>query len=249
MSRNGPSFYDDPEVFATYMKRRERRDSPNDTLESPVVKELLGNPSGLAFLDLGCGDARFGKELLAAGAVSYTGVDGSSKMVEAARAQLAGSSGIAVHCPLESLSLPDSTFDRACSRLALHYVEDVARVISIVSKSLKLGGLFVFSVEHPVITSSSAAATESGLRQDWIVDDYFIEGPRVTTWMGSRVVKYHRTVADYFAAVVGAGLHVESLCESNPDRDQFEDEALFRRRQRIPLFLLIAARKHASADV
>jgi SAM-dependent methyltransferase len=243
VSQNGPGFYDDPEVFATYMRRRERRDSPNDNLELPVVRELLGDPSGQAFLDLGCGDARFGKELLAAGAIAYTGVDGSSKMVDAARAQLAGTPGIAMQCSLESLTLPESSFDRACSRLALHYVEDVARVISLVGKSLKPGGLFVFSVEHPVITSSSAAATESGLRQDWIVDDYFIEGPRITNWMGSRVVKYHRTVADYFAAVVRAGLHVESLRESKPERKEFVDEALFRRRQRIPLFLFIAARR------
>ena len=176
MNLNGPSFYDDPEVFAAYMQRREQRDSPNDTLELPLVKELLGSPWGHTFLDLGCGDARFGKELLTAGATAYLGVDGSHKMVAAAQARLAGTAGIAVRCPLEHLSLPDATFDRACSRLPLHYVEDISRVFLGVNKALKLGGLFVFSVEHPVITSSAASATGTGLRQNWVVDDYFVQG-------------------------------------------------------------------------
>ena len=67
MGLDGPSFYDDNRVFATYMRRRQGNESPNDTLEKPDLLDLIGSAVGLRVLDLGCGDAQIGKELLASG--------------------------------------------------------------------------------------------------------------------------------------------------------------------------------------
>ena len=83
MAHEGPELYDDPAAFALYAQLREQIDNANDTLERPIIRELLGDVRGLDFLDLGCGDAGFGKELLAADAASYHGVDGSKNMVMA----------------------------------------------------------------------------------------------------------------------------------------------------------------------
>lgn len=243
MSIEGPNFYDDAAVFENYMKRRERADTPNDTLEQPVVEELLGSAIGQDFLDLGCGDGRFGLRLLSAQASSYFGVDGSENMIRTAQANLSGTAGSAHRERLEALCLPAGRFTRASARLVLHYLEDLTHTFREVAQSLKDEGLFVFSVEHPVITSSDQPSRESGLRQEWTVDNYFVTGPRVTHWMGGPVVKHHRTVEDYFAAVQAAGLQVEALKEARPRRENFADEALFNRRCRIPLFLIIAARK------
>ncbi|WP_334073772.1 hypothetical protein [Paenibacillus sp. A14] len=46
------------------MERWEGQENANDTLEKPVIWELLGDVSGKKVLDSGCGDARFGVELL-----------------------------------------------------------------------------------------------------------------------------------------------------------------------------------------
>ena len=46
MGTAGPTFYDDETVFAAYQQRRQRTDSPNDTLEKPVILELIGNIAG-----------------------------------------------------------------------------------------------------------------------------------------------------------------------------------------------------------
>jgi predicted TPR repeat methyltransferase len=243
VSLEGPNFYDDAAVFETYMKRRQRTDTPNDTLELPVVKELLGSATGHDILDLGCGDGRFGLELLAAQALSYTGVDGSENMVRQAQANLHGSIGTARREKLEDLSVNREAYTRVCARLVLHYLRDLTYTFKAVSESLRSNGLLVFSVEHPVITSSDLAAQQSSLRQTWTVDNYFNTGPRITDWMGASVVKHHRTVEDYFAAVQAAGLVVEALREARPSREHIKDEALFNRRNRIPLFLIIAARK------
>lgn len=43
------------------------------------------------------------------------------------------------------------------------------------------------------------------MRQEWIVDRYFDVGQRVTHWLGDQVVKYHRTVEEYFLGLQTAG--------------------------------------------
>nr|WP_199333639.1 hypothetical protein [Oculatella sp. FACHB-28] len=87
MGKAGPSFYDDEMVFATYMRHRHRLDAPNETLEKPVILEL---------------------------------------------------------------------------------------VAPITNKQ------FVFSVGHPVITSCDRGWVDGTPRQDWVVDNYFSTGVRVT---------------------------------------------------------------------
>lgn len=246
MGATGPGFFDEDGVFETYMARRRQRrhaDNPNDTLEKPVLLELAGELSGKRILDLGCGDGAFGREVLAQGCRAYLGVDGSQKMAAAARQTLAGTVGQVVHNTLEAWDYPEGCFDLAVARLVLHYVADVQPVFDGVYRTLSAGGRFVFSVEHPVITSCDRGRPPGTQRQDWIVDDYFETGLRVTSWLGSSVVKYHRTVEDYCAALQEARFTLERLRESRPQRALFTDGATYRRRKRIPLFLFLAGRK------
>jgi len=104
----------------------------------------------------------------------------------------------------------------------------------------------VFSVEHPVITSCDRGWAAGTLRQDWVVDDYFVTGARENAWMGGTVRKYHRTVEDYFRALQHAGFTVEQLRDSRPQRAQFADQQVYERRMRIPLFLFLSGRKATS---
>src|SRR3954447_24355530 len=153
MSMSGPVFYDDDAVFATYMAARQRPDNPNDTLEQPVTLELLGDLAGRRVLDLGCGDAAFGRVVLARGGSIYLGVEGSRNMAALAREMLTGTSGQVRHCTIEDWEAPAAAFDLAVARLSLHYLDDLAPTFGHVYQALASGGRFVFSVEHPVITS------------------------------------------------------------------------------------------------
>ena len=247
MNYDGSKFYDDDAVFATYSGHRARAESPNNTLERPIIRELLGDVHGHDFLDLGCGDAAFGRELLAAGASSYMGVDGSENMVRQAREALQTTGGRVALAELQDWVYPECNYSRVCARLVLHYLPELESLLHKVHQTLRPGGLFVFSVEHPVITSCDIAWKDSGPRQDWVVDNYFNTGKRVTEWMGANVVKYHRTVEDHFLALQRCGFGVESLRESKPVRSNCESEETFLRRERIPLFLLISARRVSHA--
>jgi hypothetical protein len=131
MAKCGPAFHDDDSVFAAYRRTREAwPDNPNDTLEQPIMTELVGDLVGRRILDLGCGAAAFGVRAFAAGAQSYLGVDGSRNMIDRASASLRDGGGAVVletwrHRPrprrrLTLSSLPScfttSPTSMACSR-------------------------------------------------------------------------------------------------------------------------------------
>jgi SAM-dependent methyltransferase len=247
MATDGPQYYDAASVFETYSEMRKRRDSPNETIEAPVFDTLVGDPRGLRVLDLGCGTALLGRDLLARGASEYVGLEGSRKMAAAARTTLRDTSGVVVEERIETWPYPSGAFDLVVSRLALHYIADIPLLLANVAHALVDGGRLIFSVEHPAITSCSRGWKEGTVRQDWLVDDYFKTGARVTRWLGGEVQKYHRTVEDYFAAMTGAGFAVEELREGRPRAEMFADAETFERRRRIPLFLILAGRKRVGS--
>ncbi|WP_409293085.1 class I SAM-dependent methyltransferase [Peribacillus sp. SCS-37] len=243
MELRGSKAYDQKEFYSSYIKRRARKDSPNNAIEAPIIKELIGNTAGEAVLDLGCGDADFGRELLLQGAESYTGVEGSAQMAEAARTNLLGLNGSVKFTSMESFSFPLDTYDLAASRFALHYISDLAGLFEKIHQSLKDKGRFVFSVQHPLTTSSFLSKEKDGRRGSWIVDDYFIQGERKEPWMGEIVVKYHRTIEEYFRCLTHAGFRITDLREGTPDRKYFSSDEEYERRLRIPVVLLFSCEK------
>ncbi len=241
---SGPDFYDNPDIFDVYMNHRlNRPETPNDTMEGPVIHDLMGDVRGKSILDLGCGDGMFGQMLLAMGCKSYFGVDGSANMIAKAKINLATSAAQIEHATLEDWSYPVSEFDMVFARLVLHYIDDVEALFNRISDSMTTGGTLIFSVEHPVITSSEKRWQGKGQRQDWLVDDYFRGGRRENSWLGGKVVKYHRTIEQYFSALQRTGFEVNALREATPIRENFKSRERFLRRQRIPLFLIMSASK------
>jgi SAM-dependent methyltransferase len=243
MSPHGPAFYDDDRIFATYTAHRQQPDNPPDSLEKPVFLDLAGAVVDQRILDLGCGAALFGREALEQGCRMYVGVEGSRNMVAVAKKTLAGSTGKVIHTAIEAWNYPEAAFDLVVSRLVLHYIEDFAAICANVYQTLAPNGRFIFSVEHPVITACAHSWQTNGSQSGWIVDTYFVPGPRITAWLGGEVVRYHRTIEAYFAPLQSAGFVVESLRESSPYREQFADEVTYEQRKRVPLFLFLAARK------
>lgn len=243
MADNGSSFYEKEDFFNHFLSRRNRDESPNNTIEEPVILDLIGNVSGMRVLDLGCGDGRFGAALLEKGCRHYDGIDGSTNMVNAAFKTLYGTPNTVRQVYLEEWTASDEAYDLILSRMVFHYLSDIRQLFKDVYASLSAGGQFVFSVQHPVLTSSPGSAKASGQRGAWLVDDYFKTGRRVEPWINKDVVKYHRTTEDYFAALTGAGFMVEGLRECAPQSKRFATNEEFHRRQRIPLFLVFSCRK------
>jgi SAM-dependent methyltransferase len=243
MEFRGTSVYDQEDFFSNYMKRRSRKDSPNNAIENPIIYELIGDYQNKSILDLGCGDASFGKELLNQGAAYYTGIEGSRQMVTSAKLELANVNGTIQHETMESYSYPTEKFEIVTSRFAIHYVSDVHLLFQNVHKTLKDNGKFVFSVQHPLTTSSFISKQAGDKRENWIVDDYFLEGERKEPWIEQIVVKYHRTIEHYFKALTKSGFSVVDLREGKPKREHFTNDEEFERRLRIPVVLAFSCKK------
>ena len=239
----GPDFYDKQSILDIYMSRRESTDSPNDTMEQPHLWELIGNPVGLNVLDLGSGDGRVSKKFKSSGASSYLGIEGSEKMLALAKQNMEVGFSSSRLCWLEQFSEESEKYDLVVSSLAFHYVEDLTKLFKAVHGCMKPGGRFVFSVEHPVITSCNESLISTTLREAWTVDNYFARGAREVDWMGGKVTKYHRTIEDHFDILSETGFKLERLKEAQPQAIHFTDSELLKRRQRIPLFLLISGSK------
>ncbi|MGD6774683.1 class I SAM-dependent DNA methyltransferase [Sutcliffiella horikoshii] len=243
MEFRGSSVYDQSDFFTNYMKRRNRQDSPNNAIEGPIMSELVGNIQNRTILDLGCGDASFGKELLQLGAKHYTGVEGSEQMVEAARSNLLELDATIHTETMETFNYPSESYNLVTSRFAIHYVSDIDRLFQNIYQSLKEDGRFVFSIQHPLTTSSFASKESGDKRGNWIVDDYFLDGERKEPWINQVVVKYHRTIEQYFTALREAGFTIQDLREGTPVREHFSSEEEFVRRQRIPVVLAFTCGK------
>lgn len=251
MADAGAFFYDRTDVFKNYMDRRQQETSANDTLEIPIIKVLLPDLKGKALLDVGCGDGQIAPYLFKLGLKSYTGFDGSQNMVDLAQKHIE-SEGLnhlnhqmrVEQGFIENWDYPTiETFDVVLSRLAFHYIEAVEPVFEKIYQAMPGGGSFVFSVEHPVITSHQVSMKEGANRKDWAVDRYFEPGKRTVSWLGGQVLKYHRTVEHYFQALKSAGFTIEDLRESEPRPELFKNKSLLDKRRRVPLFLFFHARK------
>lgn len=124
------SFYDGGGVAQRYSEHRHGgSSSPNHVMEEPAFLEVVGDVADLNILDLGCGDAGFGRIASAIGCRSYLGVDSSSAMASQARRALAGRGGQVRQEAIEELELPQGSVDLIVSRLAMHYVEDLHTVL------------------------------------------------------------------------------------------------------------------------
>jgi trans-aconitate methyltransferase len=243
MEFKGPAVYDNNDFFQNYLSRRNREDSPNNIIEKPALLELIGDVAGKQILDLGCGDARFGDELLKQGCSFYEGVEGSKNMVNEAMRVLVSERTSIHHSTMEDWSYPCEKYDLVISRLAIHYLQDLEPVFRNVRNSLNLNGQFVFSVQHPVLTSSMKSIAVSGKKADWIVDDYFEIGERTEPWIRENVIKYHRTIEEYYRALKNSGFKIEDISECKPQPERFNNTEEYKRRLRIPLFLLFRCLK------
>lgn len=243
MEYKGASAYDQSEFFLNYMKRRGRVDSPNNAIEGPLMYEMIGDYQEKTILDLGCGDASFGKELLDKGAGLYIGLEGSKQMAAAASMNLSNKNGVIHLGTMESFNFQPDEIDLVTSRFAIHYVEDIQKLFNQVYDTLKEKGKFVFSVQHPLTTSSFVSKQSGDRRENWVVDDYFLDGERKEPWIDEVVIKYHRTIEQYFTALKKAGFSVFDLREGTPIREHFSSEEEYERRCRIPVVLAFSCLK------
>lgn len=241
---NGAEFYDDEEIFNRYWERRKNEDHANKSIETPIIQNLVGNVEGLRILELGCGDGSYGLEHLINNCEYYIGIDGSRNMYELATKNLEKyKNSKVILSDLEEWRGEEPHFDLIISRLTLHYVENLKDLIKRINISLKDHGRLIISVEHPIMTSNKEVVPIPSAQKEIKVKDYFEVGERRINWLGGNVIKYHRTLEEYFKILKKCGFEIEIIKEAMPEKVNFTSITNYEQKRNFPLFLIISANK------
>ena len=186
----------------------------------PYVWRTLGPVSGLQILDAGCGEGRFGRELIKAGAV-VTGLEPTEAF--------AGCSGFPTSVGVaENLPFEDESFDVVLFYLVLIDIADYAAAISEATRVLRPGGRIVSVNLTPMATAANEPFwnfDEDGRKISRRVEFYGTPQSVVYEWSGLRIRNYHRPLQDYMAAYLAAGLRLERY-EEPMDADAMPDSIL-----------------------
>ncbi|AUX25689.1 SAM-dependent methyltransferase [Sorangium cellulosum] len=242
MSQN---IYDQSEFFTAYSRLPRSVHGLAGAPEWPAIQALLPELTGKKVVDLGCGFGWFCRWAREHGAARVLGLDLSENMIARAKATTQDP-GIAYEiADLEQLELPEGTFDFAYSSLAIHYIQDLGRLVRTVYRGLTPGSHFVFTTEHPIFmapTRPDWSADDEGLRI-WPLNQYLVEGPRTTDWLTRGVIKHHRTLGTTLNTLIRAGFTVRHVEEWQPSPEQIARHPELAEELDRPMFLLVAAQR------
>ena len=213
------------------------------------LKPLFPPLPGKRVLDLGCGYGWHCRYAAEQGAARVLGLDLSRRMIEEARKRGEGGAVSYRVCGIEEYEYPENTWDCAVSNLALHYIADLEKVFQQVYTTLKLGGVFLFNIEHPVFTAGVGqdwVYTKEGAPQYWPVDNYFLPGERKTRFLGCEVIKQHHTLTQILMGLLKQGFALKAVVEAEPPEEMLGLPGM-RDELRRPMMLLVKAEKWSSA--
>lgn len=129
----------------------------------PMLASLLDPQPGRRYLDIACGNGLTSRRLATLGA-EVTAFDFSANLIELAKSRSPHSSRLTYYVLdatnesqlLEALQ-PSAPFDGALSNMALFDMPEITPLFRTLSKLIKPGGVFVYSITHPAFNNSSSA--------------------------------------------------------------------------------------------
>jgi SAM-dependent methyltransferase len=239
------NIYDAPEFFEGYSRLGRSVEGLEGAPEWPSLRALLPDMRGLRVADLGCGFGWFCRWAAGQGAARVVGLDVSEKML--AQAAVANADAVITYAraDLERLELPEGAFDLVYSSLALHYVEDLAGLLTTVHRAMASGGHLVVSIEHPIYMAPMHPRwlVNPDGSKSWPVDHYLVEGQRTTDWLTNGVVKQHRTIGTTLNLLIRSGFTIGHVEEWSPTDEQIAARPVLAEERERPMFLLIMARR------
>jgi ubiquinone/menaquinone biosynthesis C-methylase UbiE len=237
--------YDVHEFFEGYSRLSRSVQGLAGAAEWPALRALLPDLHGLRVVDLGCGFGWFCRWAREQGAGSVLGLDVSENMLAQAKANTSDAGITYARSDLEVVYLPAASIDLAYSSLALHYVENLDRLLATVHQALVPAGQLVFSIEHPIYMAprNPGWLVDASGRKTWPLDSYSVEGPRTTEWLIKGVIKQHRTIGTTLNLLIQLGFTIRHVEEWSPTDDQIEVRPELAEERERPMFLLLAARR------
>ncbi len=201
-----------------------------------AIERLTGSPVDRSVLVLCCKDGKICSWLARHGAL-VTGVDTSPKVIGKAKEREAvdrlGITYVQSE-PDDLYTIDDSSFDDVICHMALDKYDSLSSIIAEISRTIKLGGRFIFSVGHPCFEHALMAASQGVCENS---HEYFTEDTR----RGFNGTIRHRTLATYINAVAARGFTVRRVIEAAAEERDVRDRPDFVAWKNYPVALAIEA--------
>lgn len=205
-------------------------------LLNPAIVALLGDVAGKHVLDAGCGQGYLSRLLAKRGAV-VTGVEPAEGWLRYAREREAQEPlGITyVQRDLSSFAMRES-FDAAVANMVFMDIPDYQAAMRNSIAALRLGGRFIFSLQHPCFEEPSANWPEKRYVE---VREYLREyvAPQP---IGSL---FHRPLSSYLNLLANEGCVLRRVIEPRLDPALAAQNPTHERNVHVPSFIVIAADK------
>ena len=213
--------------------------SAQDFLIEPTQDRLLDIKPGERILDIACGAGRFTRRMADKGAY-VTAVDHAPNFIKRARERSVGYEDkiefrVGNAANVESLmALPGAPFDAAVCTMGLMDMAVVTPLAASLSKLLKPGGRFVFSVLHPVFHSDGTRTTlereftSTGVEERFAiwVPDYL----KSRAYLGIGIVGqprphryFHRPISQLLRVFLDAGFALTAFEEPRFPDEQYSE--------------------------
>jgi SAM-dependent methyltransferase len=166
----------------------------------PQFVDLL-SPPGRLTVDVGCGEGRVGRILIAAGH-QVIGCDTAFPLVKAAAK--APQPGTAVVADAAKLPIRDHAADLVIAFMCLHDFDDMPAAVAQAARILAPGGRFAIALLHPVFTTRLTGTYADEQPYTLTID----RAGQSMTYHGM-----HRPLTAYTTALTAAGLAIETIRE------------------------------------
>lgn len=235
-----------------HKNRKNKRSHSKEYIEKPSVYEAIGDIRNNDVLVLGCGSGVECDELLQKGARKVHGIDNAKGLIEIAQKEYPSCT---FSCEdIRSFAVQKESYDVCIASLVMHYIPEWQETFSRVWQSLRPGGTFVMSLNHPVkfgaeivrgAEYSAMLGYEKGKSGVKVYGDYINKRKIKDTWLGGLEVEfYHQSIEDILKEVLRSQFKLVSLSEPKPiERAQKEDAEFYEIHSKIPQFLVITLQK------
>ena len=215
---------------------RQSVDNPvQASYDRPAILRLAGDVDGKRVLELGCAAGLLTEQLADRGA-DVLAVDREPRMVELARARLAGRADVAVadlEDPFDDIAT--GSVDVVVASLVLHYVEDWAPLLAELHRVLVPGGVLVFSVHHPITGWILSDRTDYH-RTELVDEAWRWEDERLTASL------YRRPLSAVFGSLRAGGFTIDVVDEPRPGHlPAHTDDRVRAALTTAPVFLFVRA--------